>query len=73
MVRWNFKHPVTFNIDCKVCGRHRQITCDLDDVESWKNGAFVKDCLNYLHSDQVELLVTGTCSDCLNDTLANDH
>ena len=66
MARWNFKNPVTFDVNCDVCGSNRQITCDLDDVESWKNGTSIKDCLNYLHSDQIELLISGTCSDCFN-------
>ena len=62
--KWNFNTPVTFDIVCDICGENSKITCDADDVQSWKDGMLIQDCLDYLHSEQRQLLISGTCGDC---------
>jgi hypothetical protein len=64
MTKWNFKAPVTFDIVCNICGENSKITCDADDVQSWKDGVLIQDCLDYLHAEQRQLLISGTCGDC---------
>jgi len=52
------------DLTCRLCKKVHRIKFDHDDMEAWKDGAFIQDALPYLTAGERELLKTATCDDC---------
>lgn len=56
---------ISIEVKCKFCGSIERIVCKLQDYKQWKNRkAHIQDVMNYLSSNQRELLISGVCGEC---------
>jgi len=53
------------NVRCQLCGNEHVIMANRKDLESWLSGEkYIQDALDYLSSNDRELLISGTCDSC---------
>ena len=52
-------------VECTLCRKTHYIKLYKDDIKDWIAGVgYVQDILDYLSSEERELLISGTCNDC---------
>jgi hypothetical protein len=49
---------------CVSCKQTSIVFVPMHQFNAWRNGALAQDAFPYLHADQRELLISGTCPDC---------
>lgn len=55
----------TIEVQCRSCGEMKQVVCDPQDMQKWKDGeGYIQDVLHYLSAGDRELLLSSTCDDC---------
>jgi hypothetical protein len=63
-------------LSCVCCKELQVVACDTDklqaDLQSWRDGAFIQDALNYLPANQRELFQSGTCAKCWDKMFPED-
>ena len=66
----NAKMIITLITTCPFCGRENSINvCD----SAWQNGALVQDAFPYLLADEREMLISGICPTCWDDTFSDEE
>jgi hypothetical protein len=46
----------------------RNVSMHEEDFIAWKRGKYIQDVLSYLSSDTRELMISGICGDCYDNT-----
>tara|TARA_R100001377_G_C3181005_1_gene106651 strand:+ start:304 stop:513 length:210 start_codon:yes stop_codon:yes gene_type:complete len=62
MIDLNENLPIS--VTCEHCNDKHIIIVKTKDMKAWEDGALIQDVLHYLTSEQRELLIRATCSDC---------
>jgi hypothetical protein len=60
-------------VGCVFCGGANVVEFNVADYNAWKAGAYIQDALGYLSADDRELLMSGICPTCWNDTFSDDE
>ena len=58
---------------CPFCGAISNIPCDEDALAQYDAGALVQDAFPYLSADEREMLISGICPTCWNDTFFDEE
>lgn len=53
---------------CPICGKRFKIRVKWEDFQRWKQGELIQICFPDLKPEERELLISGVCPDCWNDT-----
>lgn len=53
---------------CPLCHRVHDVGVNELDFWDWDDGALVQDAFPYLSADEREMLISGICPNCWNDT-----
>lgn len=56
---------------CKHCGTEYKITANQAKFDMYDNGGHVQDCFPDLNPDVRELLISGICGKCFDETFGN--
>ena len=64
---------ITLITTCPFCGRENSINVCEEDYSAWQNGALVQDAFPYLLADEREMLISGICPTCWNDTFFDEE
>ena len=57
-------------IECIFCDKVSNLLVRSDDMRKWENGMYIQDAFPYLDDVERELLLTGICGDCFDDTFS---
>jgi len=55
---------ITQKFTCRKCGVSEDITFNFNDYTRWKDGEYIQEVLDYLTSDERELMLSNTCGKC---------
>lgn len=66
-MRTNKKEYIVTTI-CPFCGHAHEVAVSEADFWDWQDGALVQDAFPYLTADEREMLVSGICPDCWEQT-----
>lgn len=59
---------------CPFCGHAHEVAVNEDDYFSWKfDGALVQNAFPYLSADEREMLISGICPTCWENTFGSDE
>lgn len=62
-------HPVGLKVQCRFCGTNYTIVVEQDDYAKYKLGeGLIQNIFPYLDADQRELLISGMCKVCWDNT-----
>lgn len=64
---------ITLITTCPFCGRENSINVREEDYSAWQDGALVQDAFPYLSADEREMLISGICPTCWNDTFSDEE
>jgi hypothetical protein len=53
---------------CMFCEHKEIVSMYEEDFIAWKRGKYIQDVLSYLSSDTRELMISGICGDCYDNT-----
>jgi len=56
---------------CPFCGKGHEVEVNDMDYLDWKDGASAQDAFPYLSASERELLITGICPTCWNNTFGD--
>lgn len=56
---------------CPICGKQNIINIDEDGYYNWLGGELIQNALPNLTYIERELLITGTCQDCIENNFEN--
>lgn len=59
---------VTIVTACPFCGHANEIAVNEADYWDWQDGALVQDAFPYLSADEREMLISGICPTCWEET-----
>lgn len=59
---------INLSLPCVVCGRVQELSVPAEGYELWKAGALIQYALPTLTDDERELLTSGMCPRCFDDT-----
>lgn len=58
---------------CPFCGQMHEIAVNEDDYWDWQDGMPVQDAFPYLFADDREMLISGICPICWEETFGDDE
>jgi len=59
-------------VTCKFCGRKKELALSVSGVEKRKNGYKIQDCFPELPAADRELLLSGMCGVCWDETFGTE-
>ena len=59
---------VTIITACPFCGHANEVEVNEEDYWDWQDGALVQDAFPYLSADEREMLISGICPKCWDNT-----
>ena len=63
---------VVLDITCPSCGKVNQLMASKAGIRSWRQGEHIQNAFPELNPDQRELLLTGICGKCWDDTFKEE-
>ena len=65
-------HEVCVVTYCPFCGKAHEIEVNEIDYLDWQDGELVQNAFPYLSADEREMLVSGICPKCWNESFGED-
>ena len=62
-----------FGVDCRICGEAYSVLAHEIDVCHWQDGVLIQEAMPYLTASERELLISGTCDNCLTEMFGTEE
>lgn len=64
---------ITLVTTCPCCGRINEIEVNAMDYLRWRDGMLAQNAFPYLTAEEREMLISGICPTCWDDTFSSDE
>ena len=63
---------VTIDVTCMFCGNVHNVLLLAREYDAWQGGALIQDAMPHLSAGQRELLISGICETCFDETFPEE-